>query len=162
VDTAEAPSLCAECGGRVRAGRCAACGHAEAPRADVRADGEVAAAAWRRAERATLVFLAMQVALRGVVIAQGNGSARAHLVAAAVGAGAILGVHRALVRRNEAVLVVWSWVSAAGAAVLAAGAALWWALGAPGLAKVAVALAAAALTGAYAWALRRAAVAIEG
>lgn len=162
MDTAQAPSLCAECGGRQRAGRCVACGHAEAPRGGARADGGAAAAAWAGAERATLAFLAMQAALRVVVIAQGDGSARAHVVAAAVGAGVILGVYRALTRRNEAVLVVWSWVSAAGAALLAAGAALWWALGAPGLAKVAVALGAAALTGVYARALRRAALGIDG
>jgi len=154
--------LCPECGEPTREGRCRACGYVPEPtRARDPAAVTRAEVAWRRAERATLAFLAMQVALRGVVIAQGSGSARAHMVAAAVGAGVILGVHRAMLRRNEAVLLVWSWVSAVGGVSLAAGAGLWWALGAPGVAKVAVSLVAAALTGAYAWALRRAVSVIE-
>ena len=154
--------LCTECGAASRDGRCTACGHVPEPaRARDAAEVTRAEAAWGRAERATLAFLAMQVALRGVVIAQGSGSARVHVMAAAVGAGVILGVHRGMVRRNEAVLLVWSWVSAVGAVSLAAGAGLWWALGAPTGAKVAVSLVAAALTGAYAWVLRRAVSAIE-
>lgn len=154
--------LCSECGEPTRDGRCTACGHAPgAARARDAAEVTRVEGAWGGAERATLGFLAMQVALRGVVIAQGSGSARTHVVAAAVGAGVILGVHRAMVRRNEAVLLVWSWVSMVGAVSLAAGAGLWWALGAPSGAKVAVSLVAAALTGAYAWVLRRAVSVIE-
>jgi hypothetical protein len=160
--TRDGAQLCPECGAPTRGARCASCGHApEAPRPLDAATVRRAEAAWRRAERATLAFLGMQVALRAVVVAQGSGSARAHLVAAAVGAGVILGVHRALVRRNEPVLLVWSWVSAIGAVCLAAGTALWWTLGAPTPEQVAVSLGAAALTGAYAWFLRRSVATIE-
>jgi hypothetical protein len=91
-----------------------------------------------------------------VVIAQGGGSPRTQLLTAALGTGVILGVHRGLTRRNEAVLLVWSWVSAASAALLGLGAGLWWAIGSPGLARLSVALAAAVLTGLYALWLRRA------
>lgn len=161
--TAEpAKALCPECGGPVRAGRCAACGHAEDVSQPPRPSNARADAAWSRAARTTLAFLALQVALRVAVVAMGDGGARTHLVTAAAGAGVILGVYRALTRRNEAVLAVWSWLSAAGALVLAAGAGLWWALGSPGLVRVAVALAAAALTAAYAWVLRNAAAALDG
>jgi hypothetical protein len=160
--TRDGAQLCPECGAPTRGERCPSCGHApEAPRPlDAAAERRVEAA-WRRAEQATLAFLGMQVALRAVVIAQGSGSARAHLVAAAVGAGVILGVHRALVRRNEPVLLVWSWVSAIGAVCLAGGTALWWMLGAPTYAKVAVSLGAAALTGVYAWVLRHSVATID-
>lgn len=151
-------ALCPECGGVLRSGCCADCGCSVEVRASGARGGQGdahAETAWVFAARATLAFLAVQLTLRGAVMMQSQGNAWLHLTTAALGTGVTLAVHRALTHRNEAVLQVWMGVTAAGALLLAVGTGLWWTLGTPGVAALALAFVAAVLTAGYAWVLYR-------
>lgn len=118
-------------------------------------------ASWRLASRATMAFLALNLGLRGVVAAA-SGDARSHILAAALVTGAVIAVLRALSRRNETALAVWSWMLAAGAGLSLVAGVLWWRLSHPPGWRVALAMVAVALAGAAATVMFRARRVIDG
>ena len=157
--------LCAECGALVDDPQAARCSRCDAPR-DVRVEPTLAVgppvdAAWRDVRRVTLAFLAVNLALR-VAVALASPRASLQLGAAAIVTGAVLGVYRALVRRNVTALAVWAWALAAGAVMALPGGALWWHLAHPPAWRGGMAAASVALAAGCAWALRRARRVIEG
>ncbi len=157
--------LCAECGAPVddpRAVRCSRCGAARAVKAErALAAGPSVDAAWRDVRRVTMAFLAVNLALR-VAVALASPRASHQIGAAAIVTGAVLGVYRALGRRNLTALAVWAWALSAGAVMSVLGSVPWWYLTRPPAWRGCAAAASVALAAGCAWALRRARRVIEG
>lgn len=157
-----APTLCPECGAKTRPPACANCGApCEEAVERVAPSGPRVDAAWGIASRATVVFLALNLALRGVVAAA-SGDARSHIIAAALVTGAVIAVLRALSRRNETAIAVWSWMLSAGAGLSLIAGVVWWRLAHPAGWRVALALVAVALAGVTAAVMFRARRVIDG
>lgn len=117
----DAPRLCDECGAPrpEGGGRCARCGATpadEAPRAAAIAT-PATEAAWRSIGRATVAFAVVQQATQWLAVAHAPsawGVARALLTLAVT---ALAGWR--LARRDEAALVLWSWVMVASVGAMA-------------------------------------------
>jgi hypothetical protein len=161
----ESALLCAECGAPaddVRAARCSRCGALRTVKVErALAEGPSVDAAWRDVARVTLAFLVANLALR-VAVALASPRASHQIGAAAIVTGAVLGVYRALRRRNVTALAVWAWALSAGAAMSVVGAVPWWYLTRPPAWRGGLAAASVALAAASAWALRRCRRVIEG
>lgn len=157
-----APTLCPECGAPTSPPACRRCGAiCEAVVERAVPTGPQVDAAWRLASRATLAFLAMNLALRGVVAAATR-DPRAQVGAAAVVAGVVIAVARALSRRSLTALVAWTWMLSVGAALTALGGVVWWRVASPPPWRVAMALAAVLLAAGCAAVMARVRRVVEG
>ncbi len=157
-----ATTLSPECGAPTAPPACARCGApCEAVVERVTPTGPRVDAAWKLATRVTVAFLALNLALRGVV-AVTTRDPRAQLWAAALVAGAVIAVARALSKRNATALAAWSWMLSAGAGLSLVGGALWWRIASPPAWRVALALVAVALAAVCAAAMFRARRVIDG
>lgn len=157
--------LCAECGapaGDPQVACCARCGAARTVKLErALAAGPSVDAAWRDARRVTLAFLALNLALR-VAVAAATPRASHQIGAAALVTGAVIGLYRALGRRNLRALAVWAWALSAGAVMAVPGGVFWWYLTRPPAWRGVLAAASVALAAGCAGALRRARSVIEG